>query len=149
MLISPHLKKTPPACLALFTVFLSVSSLAGPQDIYGIWITESANGKVEVKDCGDSTPCGTLIWVDESQAESAFDIRNSDPKLRTRPLIGSAVFWGFKSKGDKWKSGKIYDAESGKTYKSKMEMLDNGTLKVKGCIGPICQSQIWTRVPAN
>lgn len=113
--------------------------------INGVWRVESGNGQVEVKDCGDGTPCGTLIWINETHGSSTLDANNQDPSLRQRPLIGSPVFWGFKKKGDTWKSGYIYDAESGKTYKSKMK-LKNGDLIVKGCVGPICQSQSWVRV---
>ncbi|GGX65712.1 hypothetical protein GCM10011309_14970 [Litorimonas cladophorae] len=56
------------------------------------------------------------------------------------------MLWGFEEKSDKWSSGKIYDAESGKSYKSKLERQADGSLEVKGCIGPICQGQIWTEV---
>jgi len=114
-------------------------------DIEGLWLVESGNGKVEVKDCGDGTPCGTLVWIDETQGDSYLDVNNADPKLRERPLLGSPVFWGFKKKGDVWKSGYIYDAEGGKTYKSKIKLTKDGNLKVKGCVGPICQSQIWVK----
>lgn len=113
--------------------------------INGLWLVESGNGKVEIKDCGDGTPCGTLVWVNKANGKSDVDINNLDPDLKGRPLVGSAVFWGFKKKGDGWKSGKIYDAESGKTYKSKIKLGDDGKLNVKGCVGPICKSQTWVR----
>lgn len=113
--------------------------------IDGLWMVESGNGKVEVKDCGDGTPCGTLVWINKANGKSDVDINNSDPALKDRPLIGSAVFWGFKQKGDKWKSGQIYDAESGKTYKSKIKLNEEGELEVKGCVGPICKTQTWVR----
>ncbi|MEP6341979.1 MAG: DUF2147 domain-containing protein [Maricaulaceae bacterium] len=113
--------------------------------INGLWLVESGNGKVEIKDCGDGTPCGTLVWINKANGKSDVDINNVDPDFQGRPLLGSAVFWGFKKKGEGWKSGKIYDAESGKTYKSKIKLNDEGELKVKGCVGPICKSQIWVR----
>lgn len=132
------------SCLLLAFTATSQAEKA-PFDIEGHWLVESGNGKVEVKDCGDGTPCGTLVWIDETQGDSYLDVNNSDPEMRDRPLIGSPVFWGFKKKGKKWTSGKIYDAEGGKTYKSKMSLTPDGELKVKGCVGPICKSQIWTR----
>ena len=115
------------------------------QSMDGIWLVESGNGKVEIKDCGDGTPCGTLVWINKANGKGDLDINNVDTALRQRPLLGSAVFWGFKKKGKSWKSGKIYDAESGKTYTSKIKLKEDGRLQVKGCVGPICKSQIWVR----
>ncbi|OYW82850.1 MAG: hypothetical protein B7Z22_13475 [Hyphomonas sp. 32-62-5] len=33
-----------------------------------------------------------------------------------------------------------------KTYDSRLKRLGDGTLEVKGCIGPVCQTQIWKPV---
>lgn len=140
--------KSPLQILTAFAsllVFVPLQAHAASLNVDGIWAVESGNGKVEIKDCGDGTPCGTLVWIDMTKGDSVLDIKNADPELRDRPLIGSPVLWGFKPKGESWKSGQIYDAEGGKTYKSKMKLQKDGTLKVKGCVGPFCQSQIWTR----
>jgi len=134
--------------ILLFFVCLFMSpfsALASEIDIAGTWLVEDGSGKVEVADCGDGTPCGTLIWTDPAQGEP-IDGNNPDPELRNRSLIGTDLFWGFKRKKTKWSSGKIYDARSGKTYKSKLQLKEDGTLRVKGCIGPICQGETWTRV---
>jgi len=107
----------------------------------------SKTGHVEIADCGDGTPCGTLVWVQTDQnIETPLDIYNKDPELAKRPLIGSQMLYGFKSKKSKWKGGKIYNAADGKTYGSSLKRIDEDTLQVKGCVGPICQKQIWTRV---
>jgi len=45
----------------------------------------------------------------------------------------------------KYSSGKIWAPDVDKTYRSKMA-LNGNTLKVSGCVGPICRSQNWTRV---
>jgi len=74
------------------------------------------------------------------------DGNNPDPELADRPLVGVQMLHSFKEKSGRWKSGKIYNPENGKTYKSKLKLLENGDLEVKGCIGPICQGQIWTPV---
>ncbi len=115
-------------------------------DVAGVWVVQSGNAIVEIIDCGNATPCGKIAWVNAEPDTSPKDDKNPDPNLRDRPLVGSALIWGFNAQNAKWISGKIYDAESGKTYNSKMELLENGTLKVKGCIGPICQGQVWTPV---
>ena len=54
---------------------------------------------------------------------------------------------GFEKSGDKWKKGRIYNPEDGKSYKSSIRLDDDpNVLKVKGCIAFFCQSQYWTRV---
>lgn len=126
--------------------FVSGNAYATPLDISGVWYTKDNEAKVLVKNCGDGTPCGNLIWFDPELGGEKLDVNNPDPDLQKRPLMGSSVFWGFERSKGKWKSGKIYDAGSGKTYKSKLELKSDGTLKVKGCIGPICQGQTWVRV---
>ncbi len=128
-----------------FSLFGSQSALAQPLDIEGTWFTKGNEAKVLVSDCGDGTPCGNLVWFDPELGGESIDVNNPDPALQSRPLLHSAVFWGFERRKDKWKSGKIYDAKSGKTYKSKLELKEDGSLKVKGCIGPICQGQTWVR----
>ncbi len=122
------------------------SASAADIDIAGLWYTEDKGAKVEVIDCGDGTPCGNLLWFQPDGSGVTNDINNPDPELKKRPLLGSAVFWGFERKKDRWSKGRIYDAGSGKSYKSKLELAEDGTLKVKGCIGPLCQTQVWTRV---
>ncbi len=137
-------------------MLISAPSLANDAandiDIAGTWYTQGNQAKVLVADCGDGTPCGTMVWFDPAMGGENKDFNNPDPELRGRPLLGSAIFWGFERKKNKWKSGYIYDARGGKTYKSKLELQSDGSLKVKGCIGPICQGQTWIRAeddPAN
>lgn len=129
--------------LSIVLSFIAAPAFGSDIDIAGTWWSEAKDAKVEVSDCGDGTPCGILVWTEDG---NPLDANNSDPDLRNIPLIGSKMFWGFKRKGDKWKSGKIYDARSGKTYKSKLSLNDDGILEVRGCVGFICQGEDWTRV---
>ena len=41
------------------------------------------------------------------------------------------------------KNGKIYDPGRGRTFKSNLYLLDDGTLKVEGCLMGICDHEIW------
>jgi uncharacterized protein (DUF2147 family) len=119
---------------------------SSPKDVFGLWTVRGGTALIQITDCGDGTPCGKLVHVVAPNPKALLDDQNPDPELATQPLIGSKMLWGFKEKSDKWSSGKIYDAESGKSYKSKLERKDAGTLEVKGCVGPICQKQFWTEV---
>lgn len=129
-------------------MFLIAGSAAAsePRDVTGVWVVESRSAIVEITECSKETVCGHIVWVSAPVDAQPKDDNNPDPELRDKPLVGSQLLWGFKAKGETWSGGKIYDAESGKTYKSKMKLLENGALEVKGCVGPICQGQIWTPV---
>ncbi len=131
--------------LPVFLLMVSGTSFASDIDIAGVWYTEDKAAKIEVTDCGDGTPCGNLVWFEPDSSGVTNDVNNPDPELREKPLLGSRVFWGFQRKKDRWNKGRIYDAGSGKSYKSKLQLAEDGTLKVKGCIGPLCQTQVWTR----
>ncbi|MEL7482517.1 MAG: DUF2147 domain-containing protein, partial [Pseudomonadota bacterium] len=98
---------------------------------------------------GDGTPCGTLVWFDETNAVSDRDINNPDPELRDRPVKGMVMLSGFERSGDRWRRGRIYNAENGRTYRSAVSVRDDGNLKLQGCVGPICQTQTWTPLPED
>jgi uncharacterized protein (DUF2147 family) len=113
----------------------------------GEWLTQSGSGKVRIAACPGKADrmCGNISWLRPADAK-ATDSNNPDPKLKSRPIMGMPMLWGFKSAGPgKWTGGKIYDPNSGKTYDSKIAVNPNGTLKVEGCILMVCQAQTWKR----
>ena len=59
---------------------------------------------------------------------------------------GLTMLQGFENKSKGWAGGTIYDPKKGKTYASRLKRLDDGVLEVKGCIGPLCQTQQWAPV---
>ena len=75
---------------------------------------------------------------------------NPDEALRTRPVDGMEIVWGFDwdARDERWESGRIYDPKNGKTYRCYIELREDGTLKVRGYIGfaLIGRTEIWTRV---
>ena len=88
---------------------------------------------------------------DETHAgQSKVDRENPDEALRTRPVDGMEIVWGFHwdARDERWESGSIYDPKNGKTYRCYIELREDGTLKVRGYIGftLIGRTEIWTRV---
>jgi uncharacterized protein (DUF2147 family) len=128
---------------ALFLAAVSTSAQAGAP-ITGRWITQTKDGVVEVYACGE-TICGKLakFLTPPPGGNAQKDVNNSNPALRSRPLLGINLLSGFKSDGKEWK-GQIYDPRSGRTYRSVVYKGKSGNLVVKGCVGPICQAQTWT-----
>ena len=113
----------------------------------GEWFNQSGSAKIRIAPCAGQAAklCGNISWLRPPNA-AAKDEKNPDAKLRTRPILGMPMLWGFKSSAaGKWTGGKIYDPNSGKTYDSKFSVNANGTLKVEGCILMVCQAQTWKR----
>jgi len=126
----------------------AVSTTAVASDtVYGLWLTEAGTGTIRVADCGDGTPCGVIETAEIPDGEPITDINNSDPAMHDEPIIGLTMLDGFEKSGSKWKKGRIYNPEDGKSYKSSIQLDDDpDVLKVKGCIAFLCQTQRWTRV---
>ncbi|MEM1105966.1 MAG: DUF2147 domain-containing protein [Pseudomonadota bacterium] len=122
---------------------------ADGKDVFGIWLTQSQTAKLEITDCGDGTPCGRVVWIDPASlpegltAETSLDVNNPDPAMQDRPVLGLMMLSGFEARRRDWRGGEIYDPEEGRTYGSRLKRLDDGTLEVKGCVGPFCQTQVW------
>ena len=131
------------ALAAVLTLAAPPAFAADP--VEGEWLTQSGSGKVRIAPCGAKL-CGNISWLRKPADGKANDGNNPDPKLKTRPILGLPMLWGFKpSRPGRWTDGKIYDPGSGKTYDSKLSVNANGTLKVEGCILVVCQAQTWKR----
>lgn len=140
------------ACaIAGLTASLSSHGVAlagdGSDGALGRWIM--ANGKitVEVEDCGGNL-CGRIVDMAEPLTKDGtpkVDRRNPDPQRRSVPLIGLTVLKDMSPDGkDKWQ-GRIYNADDGRTYASKMKLAGD-KMKVKGCVLVFCKSMTFTRV---
>ncbi|WP_370339329.1 DUF2147 domain-containing protein [Parvularcula marina] len=116
-------------------------------DFAGRWYTQEEKSIVEIYDCGDGSPCGRVVWIDPDQENVFTDDHNKDPELRGRRLEGVMILSGYVRTDAGWKGGKLYNPENGKHYASKIELEADGTLLVKGCVGPICKGLRWTEAP--
>ena len=123
---------------------ITVAANAAAASIKGRWTTKEKDSVIEVASCGTAM-CGRVSkflrtppgGVDQK------DIKNADKNLRSRKIMGMAVLHSLKADGEVWR-GTIYDPRNGKSYRSVVYLQKNGNLNVKGCLGPICQSQVWT-----
>ncbi|MEN8676918.1 MAG: DUF2147 domain-containing protein [Alteriqipengyuania sp.] len=123
---------------------LAVPALAA-DPISGRWVTQEKNAIVTIGQCGSSV-CGKISKFLETPPDGANqrDVNNPDKNLRSRKLMGLPVLTDLREDGDLWR-GDIYDPEAGKTYRSVIRRKGANRLEVKGCVGPFCQTQIWTR----
>ncbi len=114
--------------------------------IAGRWLTTEKDSIIEIGACGPAQ-CGKIakILKGTPDGKPAVDSNNPNPSLRNRPIQGMTLLSGFTDAGTEWK-GTIYDPRAGKTYKSYLTRLANGTLRVKGCVGPFCKTFIYTAI---
>ena len=128
--------------LAAITMTSAANAAPAPAPIAGRWITEEGKALVEIGPCGAQT-CGRIVRVLKvDPTKPTTDVLNPDQRLRSRPFVGLVFLTAFKPAADRWR-GRIYDPESGRSYRSEL-IRTGGTLKVKGCIGPFCRTQNWT-----
>ena len=131
--------------LSLSCLLIS-TNLFGESLVFGYWLTSGSVVKTE--NC-DGYICATIVTIfveDGVDPKQILDDQNKDKDLRSRPLVGVNIFYDFliKDADQKvFKGGKVYDPRRGKTYKSKLHLNDDGTLRVEGCLAFICDGESW------
>jgi uncharacterized protein (DUF2147 family) len=113
--------------------------------VLGNWLTEPKDGIIQVSQAADGTLQGRIVGGNEP---GKLDSENPDPARRSLVLRGQVIMSGLKYDGaGKWSSGSIYDPKGGSTYRCKIELRADGSLKVRGFIGfaLLGKTQVWTR----
>ncbi len=118
-------------------------------DIEGRWLSGDGDGWIEIELVGDSL-VGRIAGSPNDQPGDPprYDNLNPDPALRDRPLKGLTIMSGFKYDADgRWVGGRIYDPNSGKTYRGTIRQIDANTLKLRGYVGVSLfgRTDTWTR----
>lgn len=134
---------------ALFGLSLMAAAQAATP-VAGTWLSADGGTKVRVSDCGGGKLCGKVVWlnepIDQTTGRPKTDKHNADAGKRARPLLGVQVVQGMKPAGDNKWSGKIYNADDGKTYQANVTLVSDNAMRVQGCVlGLLCKSQTWTR----
>lgn len=107
-------------------------------DILGKWIATDKSVKVQIyKEAG--TFKAKVIWYDiklgsGKPMHASVDQRNPNPNMRNRKIIGMEVLddLHYNATKQRWENGKIYDASSGRTWDSYVEIKEDGKLIVRG-----------------
>jgi len=146
----------------LFCICVGQQAFAvNADDILGIWVTPpSTDGNAHIEVSKENNQyVGKIIWLqnplykennpDGGEVDTPLlDKRNPVQSKRSRPLLGLSMLQGFVFKKNKWLGGTIYDPESGKTYKCKISLRRDGSLKVRGFIGVsmLGRTSIWNKL---
>ena len=142
--------------LILVTLLLSTHALLAQKSegdrINGNWLNEEKDGRIEIYRTGDRY-FGKLVWARElmeadgkTPRKDRTDIKNNDPKLRSRQLLNLVILTNFTYDNGVWSGGKIYDPKSGKTYSCTMKLKGN-KLEIRGYVGisMFGRTTVWTR----
>ncbi len=124
--------------LLLLYFFTNFNAQSKADQILGDWISTDNSVAVKIFKIDDEYEA-KIIWFNEKLGNKKpmhhrYDSANPNPKLRFRKIIGMEILNGlyYSIKSNTWENGKIYDASSGRTWDSAIDMMDNGSLKVRG-----------------
>jgi uncharacterized protein (DUF2147 family) len=125
--------------------FSGQASAMGPK---GMWLDQEGKARIKVATCKADTLCAKIVWLRQPNDENGKplnDANNGNVSLRDRPIIGLPVAYDMKQSGsNKWQ-GRVYDPQrGGPSYTGYMTLLDDGRMKVTGCLAFLCESKYWT-----
>ncbi|ATQ44158.1 DUF2147 domain-containing protein [Caulobacter mirabilis] len=135
---------------AIVALLAGTPAVASSQDpatpLIGRWKTERQGGVVEIHRCGEAL-CGRVVDGAPLRTNpDQRDVRNGNAALRSRKVMGLRVLENLTGGPTEWKGGPVYDPDSGdRGTSSRITLVSRDVIKLKGCVGPICRTQTWTR----
>lgn len=117
--------------------------------ILGEWLTADAKARIALYRTDDRY-FGKIVWLKEPEKNGrpAVDDQNSDERLRSRPILGMEMVYGFVYDGDDlWVDGRVYDPEGGGEYRGKLRLVNENTMELRGyiLIPLLGRTETWTR----
>ncbi len=131
-------------------------SQAATADPTGYWYKPDAEreSKIQVFKCGPgkSQLCAKIAWLKDptdSQGKPLHDIRNEDPSMRGRSIVGLTIFTGLTPSAPATWTGQIYNPEDGHTYAATLTMVSRTEIRLRGCKAwLLCGEKQWLRTSA-
>lgn len=123
--------------LAAVSCAVLVPALAGADTPLGTWLTppdaKGITAHIEARPCG-AAACGVIARTYDRQGRPV-----------QTPNLGVQVFWDMTPAGAGLWRGSAFVPAHNRTVKGTMQVRGD-RMTVKGCLGPVCQSQVWARV---
>jgi uncharacterized protein (DUF2147 family) len=134
----------------------SSQSFAASADPTGYWMKPDAEreSKIQVFKCGAGKKnlCAKIAWLKEpndSKGKPLHDVRNENPAMRGRSIVGLAIFTGLAPSAPSTWTGKIYNPEDGHTYSATLTVLSRKQILLRGCKAwLLCGEKQWLRTSA-
>ena len=134
------------AVLATLTMGLQVPAGAAA-DPYGNWTLSDGRLTVKVVSCNSDQVCAKIVRLDNpnnGDGTPKLDLKNKNPSLRSRHLIGMPVIEGMAPSGPNTWKGQIYSSDDGNIYRA-YATVEGDHLSVKGCWLIICKDLNFSR----
>ena len=87
---------------------------------------------------GKTQLCAKIVWLkdpNDSKGKPLHDIRNEDPSMRDRPIVGLPIFAGLMPSAPATWTGKIYNPEDGHTYAATLTVMSRTADQAQGLQG--------------
>jgi uncharacterized protein (DUF2147 family) len=131
-------------------------SHAASADPTGYWMKPDAEreSKIYVFKCGSGKRqlCAKIAWLKnplDSKGGPLHDVRNENPSLRGRQIVGLPIFRGLTPSAPSTWTGKIYNPEDGRTYSATLTVLSHKRIHLRGCKAwLLCGERQWFRTAA-
>jgi len=120
---------------------------AAPSAFTGVWLTQDGDAKVLISE-QEGEYSGKIVWLrtpKEDWGKATTDEKNPNPSLRGRPVLGLVILEGFVLRSGALAGGTLYDPTDGTTHACKMWLENDATLKVRGYLGLLFETETWTR----
>ena len=121
----------------LVSLFMISSAPVGAETPAGLWLTgpdqKGQVGHIRLSPCGAEL-CGTVVKAVDRSGRSVVT-----------PNVGKRVIWGLRPTNNGSYSGQMHVSHFKATVKGDFKARGS-SMTVKGCLGPVCRSQIWTRL---
>jgi uncharacterized protein (DUF2147 family) len=113
--------------------------------LLGEWWTEGREGKMRFVKTKSGAFEGIIV---SGKDDDKKDVNNPNEKLRDRKLKGIVIMWHLQFVDGEYVDGYCYNPRDGNTYRVKIRMLGQNSLKLRGylAIPLLGQSQEWERV---
>jgi uncharacterized protein (DUF2147 family) len=113
-------------------------------DVQGIWRHPDNGSLIQIYSCDDAI-CAKIVSVTD---QTRTDIKNPDPALRKRPIVGIVIWRHAKETANLQWSGSSYNPLDGAIYYGTLHLTSPTTLVVAGCnlsVTP-CFERTWKKV---
>jgi len=139
--------------IMFFMMIFLCQSYADGNKIIGKWLNENNSAVISI-DQKNGIASGTIIWLKQQTANGQvlLDLKNPDPLKRSTPILRMKILNGAnETKNNKWENGRIYDPESGNTYRCTIVIEGDKVLKLRGYVGTplIGRTTIWKSISEN
>jgi uncharacterized protein (DUF2147 family) len=115
-----------------------------PQDIYGVWRNPDSGVLTQIYPC-DGTICAKVVSAPDP---AATDVKNPNPDLRGRLLVGIDTWRHAKETAPLQWSGSAYNPLDGATVYGTLHLTSDAVLVVASCNLEVmpCSERTWTKV---